>query len=67
MTGPAARVVSGAELPVHGGVQPSVYRHLPRISLPATLAGSSDPQAGLLHPNVIGGALALLIPVDVAL
>ncbi|MFH1927743.1 MAG: hypothetical protein ABIK79_06170, partial [Chloroflexota bacterium] len=44
-----------------------VYSHLPRISLPAFLAGSSDAQAGLFHPNMIGGALALLIPFDVAL
>jgi len=44
-----------------------VYGYLPRISLPAILAGSSDPQAGLFHPNMIGGALALLIPFDVAL
>ena len=44
-----------------------IYSHLPRISLPAFLAGSADPQAGLFHPNMIGGALALLIPFDVAL
>ena len=44
-----------------------MYSHLPRISLPAFLAGSSDPQAGLFHANMIGGALALLIPFDIAL
>ncbi len=44
-----------------------VYSHLPRISLSAFLAGSSDAQAGLFHLNMIGGALALLIPFDVAL
>jgi len=44
-----------------------VYGYLPRISLPAFLAGSADPQAGLFHPNMIGGTLALLIPFDVAL
>jgi len=44
-----------------------VYSYLPRISLPAFLAGSADSEAGLFHPNMIGGTLALLIPFDVAL
>ena len=38
-----------------------VYGYLPGISLPRFLAGSADPQAGLFHPNMIGGTLALLI------
>ena len=44
-----------------------VYSYLPRISLPTFLAASADPQAGLFHPNMIGGALAILIPFDIAL
>jgi len=43
------------------------YSYLPSISLPAFLAGSADPEAGLFHPNMIGGALAMLIPFDIAL
>jgi len=43
------------------------YESLPSVSLPGFLSGRAGPDAGLFHPNMIGGALAILIPIGVGL